>query len=540
MRHIISIFCLIVFGVQLKGQAVFENLTGKVSFISPQNIYVKFISTEGISAGDTLFISSNGKMSPVLKVNNLSSVSCVCTAISSAKLSVAQVIIARKKTSAAGPEKKVIENVVKEKPVQPVTLDSAKKKSFSEKPIQLIKGSISAYSYSDFSTTGASNSTRLRYNFSLEARNIANSKYSIESYLSFRHKLGDWSEVKSDIFNALKIYNLVVRYNLNKTTQFSLGRMLNPKISSIGAMDGLQVEKSFKNFALGALLGSRPDYTNYGFNSRLLQYGAYMAYSSRNADKYNESSLAFMQQMNDLKTDRRFLYFQHSNSLIKNIYFFSTFEVDLYELKSDTLNSYISQNTFNLTGLYLSLRYRITGNFDITGSYDARKNVMYYETYKSFIDRILEDEMRQSFRLSVNYRITRDLIFGVQSGYRFLKTDPRPSRNVYSYLTYSRIPGLNMSVTINGTYLESNYLNSKVFGANLSRDFFQGKFYTGIGYRYVDYRYTESLLTTIQHIGEINMSWQFARTMSLSANYEGTFEKPYRYDRIYLQIRKRF
>jgi|WetSurMetagenome_2_1015567.scaffolds.fasta_scaffold01384_3 hypothetical protein len=540
MRYIIYIIFIIVFGIQLKGQAVSENIAGKVSFVSSQNIYVKFMSTEGISPGDTLFISSNGKMSPVLKVNNMSSVSCVCTAISGAKLSISQEIIARKRSNKSGPEKKVIDNVVKDIPVLTVAPDSAKKKSYSGKPKQLIKGSISAYSYSDFSTPAASNSTRLRYNLSIEARNIANSRFSLESYVSFRHKIGDWSEVKSNIFNALKIYNLAVRYDLNKSTRLSLGRMLNPKISSIGAMDGLNAEKSIGNFSVGLLAGSRPDYTDYGFNIKLLQYGAYLAYNSTNADKYNESSLAFMQQMNDMKTDRRFLYFQHSNSLIKNVYFYSTFEVDLYRLKSDSLNNYVSQNTFNLTGLYLSLRYRITKNLDVNGSYDARKNIVYYESFKTFIDRIIEDEMRQSFRLSVNYRITRDLIFGVQSGYRFLKTDPHPSRNVYSYLTYSRIPGLNMSVTINGTYLESNYLNSKIYGASLSRDFFLGKFYTGIGYRYVDYRFTESLLNTIQHIGEINMSWQFARTMSFSANYEGTFEKPNRYDRIYLQIRKRF
>jgi hypothetical protein len=305
-------------------------------------------------------------------------------------------------------------------------------------------------------------------------------------------------------------------------------------------MDGFQVEKSFNRFSLGALVGTRPDYVDYGFDNKLFQYGAYLAYNSDKTDTYSESSLAFMQQMNNSKTDRRFLYFQHSNSLIKNIYLFSTFEIDLYKMKGDTLNNFTSQNTFDLTGLYLSLRYKMTKKLTITGSYDARKNVMYYETFKTFIDQVFENEMRQSFRLRADYRITNDLMFGLESGYRFLRSDPHPSKNLYSYLTYSQIPALNISVTITGTYLESNYMNGKILGATISRDLFKGKLQTGLGYRFVDYYMPESLLKVNQNIGEMNLSWQISNNMSLSLNYEGTFEKTDRYNRFYFQIRKRF
>jgi hypothetical protein len=244
--------------------------------------------------------------------------------------------------------------------------------------------------------------------------------------------------------------------------------------------------------------------------------------------------------MDSMKIDRRFLYFQHSNSITKNLYFFGTLEVDLYEMKFDSLNTGHSKNTFNPTGIYASLRYRVTDNFTISGSYDARKNVVYYETYKTFLDRIIESEMRQGFRLQANYRITRNLALGVQSGYRYLKSDPHPSKNVYGYLTYSQIPGAKISATLSATYLQSSYMNGKIFGLTLNRDFFNGKAQTGIGYRYVDYSLPENQLVVPQNIGEINFTWLFARTMSFSANYEGTFEKKNTYDRIYLQIRKRF
>ena len=535
MKQVILFVCVIVFSVELHGQAVTENLPGQVSFVSSQNVYVKFKSTAGISAGDTLFMPSEGDLVPVLKVNNLSSSSCVCTVITGANLTVADLIIARVRISSSKREENVVKSIIKEIPAKIDSASPSDSLTGTSALKQKIRGSISAYSYSDLSNTDAKNSQRFRYTLSLDARNISGSKFSAESYISFRHKMGEWGEVRNNIFNALKIYSLAVKYDLNKSTQISLGRKINQRISSIGAMDGLQLEKTINKFTLGAVVGSRPDYTNYGFDINLFQYGAYVAFNTKTSDTYSESSVAFMQQTNHSKTDRRFLYLQHSNSLAKNLYFFSTFEIDLYKLNNNK-----PQNTFYPTGLYLSLRYKLTKNLSLSGSYDARKNIMYYETFKTSIDSVFEKELRQGYRLQANYRITRDIMFGLQSGYRFLKSDPHPSKNIYSYFTYSQIPGLNMTATLSATYLESGYMIGKILGASLSRDFFRGKVSSGLGYRYIDYRLPENLLNITQNIGEMNLSWQFYKSMSLSFNYEGTFEKHNEYNRLYVQVRKRF
>ncbi len=79
----------------LKGQSVTENLVGKVSFVSSQNIYVRFKSCEGISAGDTLFIPAGDTLVPALIVNSLSSVSCLCSSISDHPVPADHIIIAR-------------------------------------------------------------------------------------------------------------------------------------------------------------------------------------------------------------------------------------------------------------------------------------------------------------------------------------------------------------------------------------------------------------------------------------------------------------
>jgi len=519
MRRYYLAILFIISVITLDGQTARENLLGKVSFVSTQNIYVKFKSTEGISAGDTLFISQGEKLIGVLTVNNLSSVSCVCTSISSIPL----------------PVEKAVEEVVVVSGLQGNQPDSIELVPVPPEYKTNIRGAVSVASYTDITNSDGSDSQRFRYTFSLNARNIANSKLSFESYMSFRHKAGEWDAVKDNFSEALKIYSLSAAYSINNTIRLSLGRKINERMASVGAIDGIQVEKTFKWIIIGAVAGFRPDYEDYGFNSKLLQYGAYIAKDTKTARTYTQSSLAFMQQMNGSETDRRFLYLQHSNSLVKNLRFFGTLEADLYALENDKPTS-----TFSITGLYLSLRYVVTKDISLTGSYDARKNVIYYETYKTFNDRILESEMRQGYRLSASWRMSKKMTFALQSGYRFLKADPVASKNVTGFFTYSQIPGLNFSATFTGTYLISGYMNGYLGGLNLHKDFSEGKFQAGIGYHYVNYLQPENNPDITQHIGEVNFYWQMFDKTSMSVNYEGTYDLSDTYNRLYVQLRQRF
>lgn len=519
----------------LKGQSVTENLVGKVSFVSSQNIYVRFKSCEGISAGDTLYIPAGDSMVPVLVVNSLSSVSCLCSPLSDHPVPVDHVIIARiraDKPNTENPPPAVISDTSSQRELKPDTVNPGLKAAEKK---QKVWGSISLNSYTDFSDTDVPAIQRFRYTLSFNVQRIGGSRFSFESYTSFRHKAGEWQEVKDDPFSALKIYNLAIRYDLNETTSFSLGRRINTRISSMGATDGIQFEKSFNNFTIGVLAGSRPDYQNYSLNPNLFQYGAYLAYSTKSPGKRTESSVAYVEQTNDFKTDRRFIYFQHSNNLIKNLNFFSTVEMDLFRLVND-----VKESTLDLSGLYLSLSYRIAGKFSVNGSYDARKNVTYYETYKTFNDRILEEGMRQGYRLSFNWRMERNMAVGIHAGYRFLKSDPHPSRSLNGYYTYSNIGGMNLSATVTGTYLETSYINASIAGLSLLKDFAGGKLQSGIGYRLVDNRIQENEIDLVQHIGELNIYWNVLEKISISANYEGTFVKENAFQRIYFQLRKGF
>lgn len=542
MKILLPVLLLLVLGSGLKGQTTSESKEGTVSYVTTQSIYVKFESTETISVGDTLFILQAAKMVPALIVKELSSISCVCTPLSSKQLSVSDRIVTQKKTV----QPKIAEVAVIAPVIVPVIAKTETEPAKTVLPKELkqdISGRIAVSSYSNFSNV-SDFSQRMRYTFSLNANNIGDSKLSAETYISFVHKMNEWNVVKEDIFNGLKIYSLSVNYAINKNNSVWLGRKINPRLSNAGAIDGLQYETKIKSFTAGVFAGTRPDYMNYSFNAKLLQYGGYFGHDYANKQGGSvQTSVAFVEQKNNGNTDRRFAYLQHSNSLITNLYFFGSVEFDLYN-KERTINTtdttYAQNNKPSLSNLYLSLRYKFTKKLSVSVSYSTRQNIIYYETYKSIVDQLLDAATTQGYMVQLNYRPTKLISIGVNGGYRFSKPDPRPSKNLYSYFTYSNLPWLKASATLSATLLETGYLSGSIYSIGLSRDLVPGKLYGGISYRYVDYKFLSSETSLIQNMGELNLTWRILKKLSCSFNYEGTFEKGRNYDRIYINLTQRF
>lgn len=517
----------------MTGQTVVSAEEGSVSYISSQNVYVKFKSTKYITKGDTLFLNQNEKLIPALKVTNLSSISCVCKPISSIKLSIGDKLLSNKRINITTEEPNPkIENTQIATPLNTDNVTINNKQSIYK---ENIRGRLSAASYSNFSNNEGGNSQRMRYTFSMKANNINDSKFSIENYISFSHRANHWDEIKENIFNGLKIYSLVLKYEPTESLSIWFGRKINSKISSIGAIDGLQIEKIFNDLTLGFFLGARPDYLDYSFNTSLLQYGAYLAHSYNGQEGSIENTLAIIEQRNGGKIDRRVAYFQHSNSLLKNLYLFGTAELEMYQKINE-----VEQSKLKLNNLYLMLRYRVIKQLSFTLSYNERSNIIYYETYKDYVQRLIDEESMQGFRFQINVRPYKNISVGIKAGYRSRKQDPTASKNIHSYVSFNRVPGLNASVRLSATFLNSSYLNGSIYSLNISRDFIPGKLSSNISYRYVDYQYTNYNSSLVQHVGDINLNWKIIKKTSLSISYESIFEKEKRYSRLYLNLIKRF
>jgi hypothetical protein len=370
MKSLFPIFILLLFSLSSYGQQDTVELQGTVSYLSSQNVYLKFASTEFINKGDTLFQKIDDRYSPALLVKDKSSTSCICASLLPEKVKVGDVFFAKvmmdKKPEKEDP-KKVKENPVTVKDSSGINLlptviapqEDKIEEGFKEK----LRGRISAASYSNF--YGEDITHRMRYTLTFQGNNIKNSRFSTDNYITFRHTLGEWQEVKENFRDALKIYSMSVKYDFDKNSSVSLGRKINYRISSMGAIDGLQVEKGLGHFVIGAIAGSRPDYTDYGINFDLFQAGGYVSHGTLKNNKNQESTVAFVEQRNLSKTDRRFTYFQHSNSLIKDLHLFGSFEVDLFQNINDTIS-----NKPSLTNLLFTMRYRVSKKISINAAYD--------------------------------------------------------------------------------------------------------------------------------------------------------------------------
>lgn len=540
MKNFLSLFFFSIAGFALSAQTPDIVNEGVVSYVTSQNVYVKFQSTQGISIGDTLFSNEGTILLPVMIVKELSSISCVCVTLAAKKFEVNSKLVTRNKVTRPV-ERLVISPITEEKPVSTnIDTISAKIEATADLKQQLA-GRISVSAYSNFSNV-SDFSQRMKYTFSMNAQNISSSKLSAETYISFVHKINEWSEVKEDIFNGLKIYSLSANYAFNSKNNVWMGRKSNPRLSNVGAIDGFQYETKFKSFIAGVFAGTRPDYMNYSFNANLLQYGGYFGYDySNKLGGSMQSSIAFVEQKNNGKTDRRFAYLQHTNTMLGKLYFFGSVEFDLYNkvLNSED-SSYTQDNTPNLSNLYVSLRYKVIKQLSLSVSYSERQNIIYYETYKSIIDQLLEEATMKGFQFQVNYSPLKKFSFGVNTGYRYSKYDPRPTKNLYTHVTYTNVPWINASATLSATFLETGYMKGNIYSLGLARDLISGKVYSGLNYRYVKYEFVNNETPLAQNIAEINFTWRIIKKLSCSLNYEGTFEKGRNYDRIYINLTQRF
>ena len=328
---------------------------------------------------------------------------------------------------------------------------------------------------------------------------------------------------------------MAVNYGISNNWDLTLGRKINTNLTNIGAVDGLQLIGKLGKVTTGIIVGSRPDYKNYSYNFNLFEFGGFVSHSSIAEYGLMHNSLALFQQTNDFKTDRRFLYFQHSSNFIKPINFFITTEVDLFKKVNG-----VSSSSFSLTGIYVSLKYKPIRELSFSGSFDSRKNVIYYETYQNYADILYENATRQGYNFRVNLRPWNNLYFRFSYGYRYRTGDLRSSMNYSGNISYARIPLVRGTFSVSYNNLTASYLNGNIFGLSYSRDLFAGILFSTLNFRQIYYKFLNGSPDLDQYIFTLDINWRIIRYLSASLAYEGTFEEEFNYGRFYFNLTKRF
>ncbi|MEM7368076.1 MAG: hypothetical protein AAF587_05705 [Bacteroidota bacterium] len=537
MKHLFTLLSFL-FGtfVFTAAQSNADVVKGTVSYVTSRSVYVSFENTEQIAVGDTLRVSgSNG---PCLLVTNKSSSSCVCSPINDCVIAKGdEVEVALRPTSevvdindppqAADP----VAEPESDSPEETGTTADPPEPLYKEK----IRGRFSVSDYS-FLASDRDDRHRLMSRFALTADHINNSKFSFESFLTYRHIIPSDPAAIDVNTSFFRVYNLAVRYDVDPSLSIVAGRRINPKTSSLGAIDGLQAEKYLGKSYVGAIVGSRPDIGTFAVNPNLLEYGGYVGRMSDDKNFYSETTLGFIEQRNKGKIDRRYAYFQHSSTIARKLSLFSSMELDMYR----SVNG-VSSSELRLPNLFVSATYRPVRKVNLMISYDSRKRILYYETLQTEIERLLNDDLaRQGIRARLNIRPIRYLSVGGSYSQRFQSDQQNKSDNIHAYVTVTKVPAIGgrFGVTYNNN--ASNYLNSNIYAARYSRSFIDNKLSAGLYYRYVDYVFKNSDLSRIQQYIGTNLSYKLTRTLVFTlAGERSDFNGETNY-RIYSRIIKRF
>jgi len=510
-----------------------EILRGEVTFITANNVYVHFDNTSSISIGDTLDLVKGSESLPCLVVTSRSSISCVCKVVRGCKVEKADAVLFDSQVFAP--------SIAAEQPPDQLQRNDSTLTNRKDRGKERIRGRISAATYSTLNATRGDDH-RMMYRFSMNADHISNSKFSAETYVNYR-KLFPSNErdfnYRTSYFN---VYNLAVRYEPDSTTTITLGRKINNNASSLGAIDGLQAEKYFGRFYAGAIAGFRPDIATFGFNADLLQYGGYLGLQLNSSNIRSRTTAGLMQQTNSGATDRRYTYFQHTTTINSNFNIFSSAELDLFNQVNGS-----SISSARLTNLFVSSRYRFGKKVDLFASFDSRKRIVYYETFRTDVENMLEDDQaRQGVRARLNVRPIKNVIVGVSVGKRFQSNGQNSSNNYNGFLTFNKMPAIGGRWNFQFNRNASAYLRSDIASVRYSKTLLNNKLTLNPYYRMLMYRYASRggadgvPLTTKQFYYGVDMTYSLGRTLVASVLGEMSTLKEERNYRVNFSIIKRF
>jgi hypothetical protein len=525
---------------------------GEISFVSGTNYYVKIPSGNLLQTGDTLFLLEGGNAFPVLIVKQKSSLSCLTEKITDRDLTKGVVLYAPSdKLGSEKPQPEIIEESVTQ--IQLVTEDKSKveelaagdlekkdKKDTSvskeKKPTDFqLHGRIRAMGMLDLPTDSSEGRNSYRYSVFLKGDHALVQGLSFETYVLFNHTNDVFSGDSLNPGYGIKTYGASLQYKGKQDYWITVGRKINNRLSNIGAIDGIQLEKKLGAFMLGILYGYRPDYSDYSFNSDLPQFGGYLAFEHGKDRFLYRHSFAFVEQQNAGFTDRRFIYGQSSGRITSDLSYFGSLELDLYQ----KLNG-VSSTKLNLSGLYFNMNWQASKTLSLSTSYQARQPIIFYETYQTLVDQLLDRELNQGYRLRANYRPWKFMTISLSGGLRYEKGDEAVAQNYNGVVTLRNVPLKNISSSITATINRSSYFNANIYGVRFNGDLIPGKLSSNLSYRNLIYQSTLEANVIPQHMVELGLDYKLSKNWLLGLNYELLQQSDYPHNRLFLQVRYRF
>jgi len=432
-----------------------------VKYLSGENVYVDAGTADSLRVGDRLKIIRNDTLVAVLEIAFAAEHSASCQILTS----VGAIEIGDKATledRAATAEIKTPAETQTDTslstaaPAQP----QPRKKSPAAKisggfSVQLHQWDDRTASNLDFIQPGA------RLNF--KANKIWGRDLAINIRITTRYNKRT-REYNSDVPRTEwrnRIYQLSIGYGSDQSPlSFQLGRIITNKISGVGYIDGLVMQKSVAGgLSVGAFGGTQPHWQYSNFQTSLQKYGGYLHFAGGDmrTDRL-ESTLAAAGEYHGGTVSREFLFLRNNVALARRWNIYQSAELDI----NRSWRKVKTGENLNLTNLYISGRGKFTNWLSLGLSFDNRRNYWTFETM-TLTDSLFDDVLRRGFRGDISLRPHKEYMIFSNLGYHKRSSDRSA--------TYSYSLGLNRTNFL----LESLSLNLQFAG-------FRGPFTDGYNY----------------------------------------------------------
>ncbi len=523
-------------------QKKIEKRQGTISFITPQNIYVGFKNTDGISDGDTLFLQTDGRLIPAALVKYRSAMSCAGPQLGDLNLKTGDKIVAFAK----------VETIQKsaESTLSPVTSDTAFVHSGAllqpvvantpliVTPSQNIYGGLSANSYSNFSNySNATNFERWFYTLNLNADRLGGSRFYFTNFMNFTYLANQWRGIISNPFNDLMVYDLAFGYKTNEF-QAWVGRRINEDVPDLGSVDGVQAEAKLGNLlSIGGIVGTRPDFYTMNYDSHLLEFGGCLTRRDTLSNGFMSNTFGVFQQDNSGRIDRRFLYLRHTSYWFNSLSFYISADADLYKLQNG-----IPMNTISLTSLFLSSTYTPMSLVSLDLTFSALRNIIYYQTFSTTVDSFLlsQNQLRQNVTATISLRPAIYTYISFMGSYSFQVGDILPTRDAGISISQSQIPFLQISLTATYEKILSNYVSGAEYGLTFNKYIPFNSSSVSVGFTRNDYTYGNTPGSQFQDMVMAQGSTRIVNNLFFNMFYQGTFASTTTYSSIMGGLNLRF
>jgi len=392
--------------------------TGVVSYVSAQNVYVRFENTEKLAVGDSLWSSNR----PVLVINRKSSISVISSCIDSL-FNIEQGDTVYHIQNASNIVETPEEDSIKRDGLKQTILFS---NTFSNREISKTtkeiepswdwNGNLGWSSRLNRTFVSTANRTNLRQFGRFNVRGQSPDEQNplrVNISGNYQHYSTDFSE-RSDYPKAgrLNLYQAQLGYQVNDRIDVTAGRGFQPNLIGVGILDALNMNFQSDASHFGLVAGFSPDISSFQPNTQRPIFGARVGTNINKKKASFQFDLAWFDQYYEGKLDRRIINSQGSLNTDR-VNFFYLLETDL---SNQTL-------PLKLQSVYSSIRVRLSKRWSVFSSYDTRLPLIYWSSYsQKRIDNLALQERQNGWRTRLRFQANKSLSIGMNMTIRSWQT----------------------------------------------------------------------------------------------------------------------